>query len=192
MKFSSWVFINNNIQALKRFLLCTLIFHGKIFVSLWPVDCYMTVYWQEVTAARSFWHIMFIKRLISQNLKHKESLRSYPSPGTSLSLSPSAWSWLEKLTNSAPSSASWGLFLRSFTTALRAARSSLLRSNSPFLLLRTDFAICFLDMLAVGVSVVLQSKCVSSHSSDLMFKSATDAHLETNQKIQSCSKWMIN
>lgn len=78
---------------------------------------------------------------------------SYPSPGTSLSLSPSAWSWLEKLTNSAPSSLSWGRFLRSFAMARRAALSSLLRSSSLFLLLRTGFGVCFLDMLATVVSV---------------------------------------
>lgn len=84
---------------------------------------------------------------------------SYPSPGTSLSFSPNACSWFEKLTNSAPSSLSWGRFLRSFAIARRAALSSLLRSSSLFLLLRTGFAVCFLDMLTTTVSVDQQHLC---------------------------------
>lgn len=92
--------------------------------------------------------------IVSATIKeHREDRYGYPSPGTSLSLSPRVWSWLEKLTNSAPSSLSWGRFLRSLAMARRAARSSLLRSSSPFLLLRTVFCICFLDILATALSL---------------------------------------
>lgn len=71
---------------------------------------------------------------------------TYPSPGTSLSLRPSALSWLEKLTNSSPSSSPGGRFFRSLARALRAARSSLFLSSSHFLFPRTGFPDCFLDM----------------------------------------------
>lgn len=108
----------------------------------------------------------------------RQSSRSYPSPGTSLSLSPSAWSWLEKLTNSAPSSPSWGRFLRSFTMARRAALSSLLRSSSLFLLLRTGFDVCFLDMLADLDTVGLQHQNLSTYGNEQAFASTTAIHLE--------------
>lgn len=92
--------------------------------------------------------------IVSATIKeNREDKYRYPSPGTSLSFSPRAWSWLEKLTNSAPSSLSCGRFLRSLAMARRAARSSLLRSSSPFLLLRTVFCICFLDILATALSL---------------------------------------
>lgn len=114
---------------------------------------------------------------------------SYPSPGTSLSLSPSAWSWLEKLTNSAPSSQSWGRFLRSFTMARRAARSSLLRSSSLFLLLRTGLGVCFLDMLAAVVSVDQQHQSMSSYSDELALASTTATHLEPVLKKTQHQRW---
>lgn len=115
---------------------------------------------------------------VRQSLTSQSFSGSYPSPGTSLSLSPRAWSWLEKLTNSAPSSQSWGLFLRSFTMALRAARSSLLRSSSLFLLLRTGLGVCFLDMLATAVSAGQQHQNMSSYSNELVLASTTATHLE--------------
>lgn len=119
---------------------------------------------------------------VRQSLTSQSFSGSYPSPGTSLSLSPRAWSWLEKLTNSAPSSQSWGLFLRSFTMALRAARSSLLRSSSLFLLLRTGLGVCFLDMLATAVSAGQQHQNMSSYSNELVLASTTATHLEPIEK----------
>ncbi len=73
-------------------------------------------------------------------------LHTYPSPGTSLSLSPRAWSWLEKLTNSSPSSPG-GLFFLSLARARRAALSSLFLSKSYFLFPFMGFPNCFLDMM---------------------------------------------
>lgn len=92
-----------------------------------------------------------VKRYRTRSEHHNPSVsrdHTYPSPGTSLSLRPRAWSWLEKLTNSSPSSPG-GRFLRSLAKARRAALSSLFLSNSHFLLLLMGFPDCFLDMVVV-------------------------------------------
>lgn len=110
---------------------------------------------------------------------------SYPSPGTSLSFSPSAWSWLEKLTNSALSSQSCGRFFRSLAMARRAARSSLLRSSSLFLLLRTGFGVCFLDMVAAVGASGQQHQGMSGVSNQLALGSTTAIHLEPGKDTEA-------
>ncbi len=84
-------------------------------------------------------------------------LHTYPSPGTSRSLSPRAWSWLEKLTNSSPSSPG-GLFFLSLARARRAALSSLFLSSSYFLFPFMGFPDCFLDMMKLRSYVYLSFK----------------------------------
>lgn len=92
---------------------------------------------------------------------------TYPSPGTSRSLRPRAWSWLEKLTNSSPSSPPGGLFFLSLARARRAARSSLFLSKSYFLFPFMGFPDCFLDMMMCCITPSDDAAVYLSHTQDL-------------------------